>query len=34
MDRPIEYAQPYRIDGDALHGALDLLDSWCREPTW
>jgi broad specificity phosphatase PhoE len=34
MDRPIEYAQPYRVDAEALRGALEVLDSWCREPSW
>jgi probable phosphoglycerate mutase len=34
MDRPIEYAQPYRVEGEALHDALDVLESWCREPSW
>jgi broad specificity phosphatase PhoE len=34
MDRPIEYAHPYRVDADTLERALQVLDSWCGEPTW
>jgi probable phosphoglycerate mutase len=34
MDRPIEYAQPYPVDGDSLQTALGVLDGWRREPTW
>jgi probable phosphoglycerate mutase len=34
MDRPIEYAHPYRVDAGELERALQVLDSWCSEPTW
>jgi probable phosphoglycerate mutase len=34
MDRPIEYARPYPVEAEALRGALDVLDPWCRDPGW
>jgi hypothetical protein len=34
IDRPIEYAHPYRVDAGALSRAVEVLDSWCGEPTW
>jgi broad specificity phosphatase PhoE len=34
MDRPIEYAHPYRLDAAALEHALAVLEDWCAAPTW
>jgi hypothetical protein len=34
MDRPIEYAHPYRVDAEALRGAVGVLEAWCGQPTW
>ena len=34
MDRPVEYAEPHRLDADALGRALAVLERWCAAPTW
>jgi probable phosphoglycerate mutase len=34
MDRPVEYAHPYRVDADQLAGAVAVLESWRASPTW
>jgi probable phosphoglycerate mutase len=34
MDLRIEHARPYPLTADELRRALDVLDTWCREPTW
>jgi broad specificity phosphatase PhoE len=34
MDRPIEYAHPYFLTAEGVGAALDVLESWSREPTW
>jgi phosphoserine phosphatase len=34
MDRPIAYAHPYAVEADALRDGLQVLETWCRQPTW
>jgi probable phosphoglycerate mutase len=34
MDRPIEYAHPYRLTAGELEAALGVLEGWCSQPTW
>ena len=34
MDRPIEYAEPIRVDAAALVPALEVLETWTSEPSW
>ena len=30
----VEYAEPHRLDADALHRAVERLDRWCAAPAW
>lgn len=34
MDRPVEYAQPYRLDAASLARAVAVLEHWRAAPTW
>jgi probable phosphoglycerate mutase len=34
MDRPVEYARPYRLSAGELERALGVLEVWAGEPTW
>jgi 2,3-bisphosphoglycerate-dependent phosphoglycerate mutase len=34
MDRPVEYARAYVVDGEQLRAAVELLEAWCALPTW
>ena len=34
MDRPIAYAHPYPVEADALREGVEVLETWCRQPTW
>jgi hypothetical protein len=34
MDRPVEYASPYRLSPLELAAAVELLESWCAAPSW
>ena len=34
MDRPVEYAWAYVVDGDQLRAAVELLEAWHALPTW
>src|SRR5437763_1048812 len=34
IDRPIEYAHPYRLDAPELEQALAVLEAWSSAPTW
>lgn len=34
MDRAVDYARPYPLDAAELRRALEVLEGWCREPTW
>lgn len=34
MDRPVEYARPYRLSAGDLERALGVLEVWAGEPTW
>ena len=34
MDRPVEYAQPYRLDAASLARAVAVLEHWCAAPSW
>jgi broad specificity phosphatase PhoE len=34
MDRPVEYARPFRLTAAELEMALGVLQVWVRQPTW
>ena len=34
MDRPVEYAHPYRLSAGELERALGVLEVWAGQPTW
>jgi probable phosphoglycerate mutase len=34
MGRVVEYAHPYRVEGEALRSAVELLEAWCAAPGW
>jgi broad specificity phosphatase PhoE len=34
MDRPVEYARPYRLSAGELERALGFLEVWAGQPTW
>jgi broad specificity phosphatase PhoE len=34
MDRPVEYARPYRLSAGELERAVSVLEVWAGEPTW
>jgi probable phosphoglycerate mutase len=34
MDRPVEYAHPYRLSAGELERALGVLEVWAGQPSW
>ena len=34
MDRPVEYAHPYRLAAGELRRALGVIEAWCAAPSW
>lgn len=34
MDRPIPYAEPYRLSAGELERAVGVLEAWAGQPTW